>query len=71
MKLREGSSDRWIDCYENVQIGACGGAEIVVGEAGEVAGGPFEGDGAGEHRPERQQDDGPQRPELVAPFAEK
>lgn len=42
----------------------------VVSEAVEVAGGPPERDGAGEHGPEREQQNRRQCPELVPAFPE-
>lgn len=41
-----------------------------VGEAVKVAGGPPERDGAGEHRPEREEQNRRQCPELVPAFPE-
>lgn len=40
------------------------------GEGGEIAGGPLESDGAGEHGPESQEKNGGKYPELVSGFAE-
>lgn len=43
------------------------GAAGAVVESGEMGGGgPFEGDGAGEHGPEGEEENGSERPEFVA-----
>lgn len=52
-------------------IVAEGSVKEVVGEAVKVAGGPLKGDGAGEHGPEGEEDDGGEGPELVSTLTEE
>lgn len=56
--------------YERVEVVEEGGTQVP-GGGGKVAGGPAEGDGGGEHGPEREEGDGDEGPRLVPPLPEQ
>lgn len=56
--------------YENIKI-VTDVRVGMAGEAGEITGGPFESDGAGEQGPESEEKNGGQSPELVWPALAK
>lgn len=56
--------------YKDVEIFGGGGVVVVVETVFEISGGPPQGDSAGEHRPECQQQYGGEGPEFVASAAE-
>lgn len=67
---RKEGNDGVGETYEGVEV-----IDKRVGEVpergGEVAGGPADGDGGGEHGPEREERDGRQGPHLVPPLPER
>lgn len=67
---RKEGNDGVGETYEGVEV-----IDKRVGEVpergGEVAGGPADGDGGGEHGPEREERDGGERPRLVPPLPEQ
>lgn len=75
MTIRPANPNKFIDGdgagYQDVKILVQRGVEELVGEASEVAGGPLESDGAGEHGPEGKQEDRREHPKLVLALPEQ